>query len=145
MAARRGLYIFEFDNSYSWINSKTIRYENVVLSPLEIKSVEPSKWVLPYFNNVTSNEAAPERVVLIQKIVERKQEREKEELSGTGNITKNGPFFNLKIVRENHVYEFETESEDVLVRRFGELAESSKDIQWKVSGEVSFPLFSLLS
>lgn len=70
--------------------------------------MEPSKWVPSFFNNIPTNETTPERVVLIQKIVERKQEKEKEELSGTGNITKNGPFFNLKIVRDNHVYEFET-------------------------------------
>ena len=31
---KKGLYEFEFDNSYSWINGKTIRYENVVFSPL---------------------------------------------------------------------------------------------------------------
>jgi hypothetical protein len=33
-AMKKGLYEFEFDNSYSWINGKTIRYENVVFSPL---------------------------------------------------------------------------------------------------------------
>lgn len=48
------------------------------MSPLEIKSMEPSKWIPAYFNNVPSNEVVSERVVLIQKIVERKPEKEKE-------------------------------------------------------------------
>lgn len=33
-AMKKGVYQFEFDNSYSWINSKTVRYENVVYAPL---------------------------------------------------------------------------------------------------------------
>lgn len=77
MAARRGLYIFEFDNSYSWINSKTVRYENVILTPLEIKSAEASKWIPAFFNNVPSNEAVPEKVVTIQRVAERKEQRQK--------------------------------------------------------------------
>jgi hypothetical protein len=36
MATKRGLYMFEFDNSYSWINAKTISYQNIILSPLQI-------------------------------------------------------------------------------------------------------------
>ena len=35
---KKGIYMFEFDNSYSWINSKVLRYENVVYSPMQIKS-----------------------------------------------------------------------------------------------------------
>ena len=103
MAARRGLYIFEFDNSYSWINSKTVRYENVILTPLEIKSAEPSKWIPAFFNNVPSNEAIPDKVATIQRVAERKEQKQKE-FSGTANVTKNGPFFNLKITKENHVH-----------------------------------------
>lgn len=77
MAARRGLYIFEFDNSYSWINSKTVRYENVILTPLGIKSAEPSKWIPAFFNNVPSNEALPEKVVTIQRVAERKDQKQR--------------------------------------------------------------------
>lgn len=33
MATRRGLYLLELDNSYSWINAKHIKLEVVVLSP----------------------------------------------------------------------------------------------------------------
>jgi hypothetical protein len=32
IANKRGLYMIEFDNSYSWINSKNISFEYVVLS-----------------------------------------------------------------------------------------------------------------
>jgi hypothetical protein len=144
MAARRGLYIFEFDNSYSWINSKTIRYENVVFTPLEIKSVEPCKWLPAFFNGVPSNEAIPERVALIQRVLDRKQEKQKEEKehSSTGNITRNGPFYNLKITKPNHVYEFETENEEVFVKRFGEFVESDGNVLWTVNGEVTITLFS---
>jgi hypothetical protein len=36
IALERGIYMFEFDNSYSWMKAKTIFYETVILSPLEI-------------------------------------------------------------------------------------------------------------
>lgn len=36
MASKKGLYMFELDNSYSWMNNKNIRYENVILTPLEM-------------------------------------------------------------------------------------------------------------
>lgn len=29
--------MFEFDNSYSWVKSKTLTYETAVLVPLELK------------------------------------------------------------------------------------------------------------
>lgn len=72
MAARRGIYVFEFDNSYSWINSKSIRYENIILAPLQIKSNDQPKWLSSYFNNVPTNSALPEKVTSIQRIVEKK-------------------------------------------------------------------------
>ncbi len=40
MAAKRGIYQFEFDNTYSWINSKTVKFEKILLSPLELQSPE---------------------------------------------------------------------------------------------------------
>ncbi len=102
VAARRGIYSFEFDNSYSWINSKTVRYENVILSPLQIRA-DPYKWIPSYFNDTPSNEAIPAKVTSIQRVAEKKADKES---VGTGNITKNGPFLNLKITKANHVYEF---------------------------------------
>ena len=32
MATKRGIYMIEFDNSYSWINGKNLRLEYVVLT-----------------------------------------------------------------------------------------------------------------
>lgn len=37
---KKGIYMFEFDNSYSWINGKNLKYENVIYAPLEIKSID---------------------------------------------------------------------------------------------------------
>lgn len=34
MALKRGIYKFELDNSYSWINGKTVRLEYSVLEPV---------------------------------------------------------------------------------------------------------------
>lgn len=42
---KKGVYMFEFDNTFSWINGKSIRYENVVYSPLEIKSTREDAWL----------------------------------------------------------------------------------------------------
>lgn len=67
MAAKRGLYLFEFDNSYSWINSKTVKYDNVILSPLQIKSVDAFKWIPAYYNNIPTSEATSDKVVVIEK------------------------------------------------------------------------------
>jgi hypothetical protein len=33
-AMKKGLYMFEFDNSYSWINSKKVFYQNEIYTPL---------------------------------------------------------------------------------------------------------------
>lgn len=133
MAARRGIYVFEFDNSYSWINSKTVRYENVIFSPLQIKSAEPLKWIPAYFNDIPSNEVIADKIITIQRVVDRKQEKQKE-YNGSANITKNGPFFNLKVTTPNHVYEFESENEEVFVKRFNELIEAYKNVKWTING-----------
>lgn len=39
MAVKRGIYMFEFDNSYSWINSKIVKFETIVLAPVQFSSV----------------------------------------------------------------------------------------------------------
>ncbi len=31
-----GIYAIEFDNSYSWVNEKSISYDLTVMTPLEI-------------------------------------------------------------------------------------------------------------
>jgi hypothetical protein len=37
--------MFEFDNSYSWINGKTVIYELVIFTPLELKHVNADDWI----------------------------------------------------------------------------------------------------
>ena len=118
VAAKKGIYVFEFDNSYSWINSKTIRYENLIYSPLQIRAKDRHSWIAAYYDNVPSNEALPELITTIQKAPEKKAEKE---YAGVANITKSGPFFNLKLTTEKRVYEFETDSEEKFVKRFNEL------------------------
>lgn len=86
-----------------------------------------------------TNEAAPDRVTVIQRPTERRQEKD---FVGTANITKNGPFLNLKITKPNQVYEFESENEEVFVRRFNELVESAGNVRWTVNGEVMLSLCS---
>lgn len=34
MAVRKGLYSFEFDNSYSWMNNKIVKYQKVIFVPI---------------------------------------------------------------------------------------------------------------
>lgn len=45
IASKKGIYMFEFDNSYSWFNGKTIRYDYAVLTPLEIMEEESPVWL----------------------------------------------------------------------------------------------------
>ena len=49
MAVKKGIYQFEFDNSYSWMNSKTIKMEKLVLMPLEFSSPETLVWIDSYY------------------------------------------------------------------------------------------------
>ncbi len=65
MAAKRGLYMFQFDNSYSWLNSKTVKYDNVILSPLQIKSVDSFKWKPAFYNNIPTTEVTAQKIVII--------------------------------------------------------------------------------
>lgn len=52
---RKGIYMFEFDNTYSWINSKTIRFEIVIYAPLEIKTINNDEWISDFYNNIFQN------------------------------------------------------------------------------------------
>lgn len=72
---KSGLYVFEFDNAYSWINNKTIIYEYAVYTPLEISSQNPPTWVGNFYENIIQNEMAAKEdiyVVVPQKKVESK-------------------------------------------------------------------------
>jgi len=54
-AMKKGLYMFEFDNTYSWINGKTINYETVVLTPLQIVNESNEEWVYDFYENLYQN------------------------------------------------------------------------------------------
>jgi|688.fasta_scaffold493129_1 hypothetical protein len=41
MATKRGIYLIEFDNSYSWINGKNMKLEYVVLTQKESNKTWP--------------------------------------------------------------------------------------------------------
>lgn len=55
MAAKKGIYQFEFDNSYSWMNKKVVRLEKMVLTPLEFRSEETPVWIKSYYDNIPQN------------------------------------------------------------------------------------------
>ena len=55
MAARNGLYEFEFDNSYSWINSKTIKFDTVILTALEYETIDAPTFVPSFYDKIICN------------------------------------------------------------------------------------------
>lgn len=64
-AVKRGLYLFEFDNSFSWLNSKRVRYSNEVLAPLQIKAINEDKWIGDFYQNYFRNEIVNEEEDII--------------------------------------------------------------------------------
>lgn len=71
MAAKKGIYQFEFDNGYSWVNGKVVKLEKVVLMPLEFRSADTPKWVGSYYENVELNHLADQsKMMEIAKRVE---------------------------------------------------------------------------
>lgn len=68
MAARKGIYQFEFDNSYSWVNKKVVRLEKMIMTPLEFRSEETPSWVKSYYDNIPQNAVKDEsRIFTINK------------------------------------------------------------------------------
>ena len=57
-AIKRGLYMFEFDNSQSWLNPKTVIYENLVYSTLQIKAEDVHPWLDAFYENRPMNSVA---------------------------------------------------------------------------------------
>ena len=78
-------------------------------------------------------------------ISKRKPEPQKKEENhdGVGNITKIDSFFNLKIRRGSSLYEFESESEQKIVKKFQEIIDLGGKIKWMINGEVIIVIFSL--
>ncbi|MCB0370269.1 MAG: hypothetical protein KDD45_12810 [Bdellovibrionales bacterium] len=104
MAARKGIYQFEFDNSYSWINRKKIKVDKLVLMPLEFSSTDNLSWWHSYYENVPLNQLSDKtKLFMVSKKAHPKPVVQHE---GEGNITKDGSFFNMKITRGKNIYEF---------------------------------------
>lgn len=57
IAIEKGIYMFEFDNSYSWMKGKNILYDTVVLTPLEItkKGIQKEKFLPVLYNKFDMN------------------------------------------------------------------------------------------
>jgi hypothetical protein len=106
MAAKKGIYQFEFDNSYSWMNSKTINMEKLVLMPLEFSSPETPIWVGSFYEGIVLNQISDKSK--IHEIIKRDPPKEKFKYDGVANITRRGNFFNMKISRGKGIYEFES-------------------------------------
>jgi hypothetical protein len=106
MAAKKGFYQFEFDNSYSWMNSKTIKMEKLVLMPLEFSSPETPTWVNSYYEDIALNQVSDKSK--IHNIMKRDPPKEKFKYDSVANITRKGDFYNMKISRGNGIYEFES-------------------------------------
>ena len=63
---KKGIYMFEFDNTFSWINGKNIRYEIVVYSPLEIKSTREDDWLEDFYDGLFQNHiASPDGIHIV--------------------------------------------------------------------------------
>jgi hypothetical protein len=68
MVSKRGIYAFEFDNSYSWINKKTVKYQNIVLTPVEVQSSHKYNWIGAFYNNIPMNQMAKDKVCIVKKL-----------------------------------------------------------------------------
>ena len=55
MAAKKGIYQLEFDNSYSWMNKKVIRVSKIVLTPLEFAISDTPSWINSYYDSLPLN------------------------------------------------------------------------------------------
>lgn len=139
---KKGIYEFEFDNSYSWINGKTIRYENVVYSPLEIRSNTADEWVPDFYENLYQNQIAQEQDVYLVT-------HQKVELLGTTTTTnmavlsKNKDLLSLAIKTQTHSYHYETDSALRMEQKVQETMKDKEKYQWVIKGKViSAPLRS---
>ena len=106
LMTRKGIYQFEFDNSYSWINNKTIKVEKAVLMPLEFSSPNTPSWIPSFYENVPLNHQPDKSKVISIARKEASPEKAlaRDPLQGTGNITKAGRYYNLKVRRNGSVY-----------------------------------------
>lgn len=112
----------------------------MILAPVEFQGSEEPKWIRNYYDNIPINELSDKsKLIVIKRSLPPKPDIQ---YDGVANITKAGSFYNLKLGKGSNMYEFETESEDYLVKKFTELLETNGNIKWMLNGEVPFLLFS---
>lgn len=65
IAIEKGIYMFEFDNSFSWMKGKSLYYDTAVLTPIETTKtgVEPEKFLPVLFNKFEMN-SCPQQSML---------------------------------------------------------------------------------
>ena len=105
---RKGIYMFEFDNSYSWINSKTIRFENVIYAPLEIKTTNTDEWISDFYCNLFQNEIANlDKIYLVKSL---KPMPPKPVSQNQATLSRGHDTFTLFVSSPNANYQYETDS-----------------------------------
>lgn len=129
-AMKKGLYLFEFDNSYSWITGKVIKYQNLVFTPLQIKNVKEEAWIDSFYEDVSQN--AIEKDEKIYFITNKKVSVEAAAgttgtvgavgAGGTAAVSRNKNVFTLRISRQEQLYTYETDNAERMERKVKEVA-----------------------
>ena len=61
VAAKKGLYMIEFDNTYSWINGKNLKFEYILLAQYKHKEYPP--WMNSLFELGTKESGKKEETL----------------------------------------------------------------------------------
>jgi hypothetical protein len=123
---KKGIYMFEFDNSYSWINGKSVKYEMVVYTPLEIKSSNFDEWVEDFYENIYQNCMHNEEDIYV---VEKKLPLKKQELPENGhiaNIARSLNTLSLVVRRGNQRYEYETDDPERMEQKVAAIVKAKE-------------------
>lgn len=131
--------MFEFDNSYSWINGKTVLYELVVFTPLELKHVNADDWIFDFYENIVQNEIADEKDIVF--LTNKKPEPE-ENLVGTAGVTKKEDLFTLRVNKKSEQYVYETDNGERMFEKIKDIAKGSEKYKWTLLGKVTIFIFS---
>lgn len=62
---RRGIYCIQFDNTYSWLNAKSISYERIVLIPLSYSSSQSFPFQNEYYLGISLNSIVKDQLINI--------------------------------------------------------------------------------
>ena len=103
------------------MNKKVVRLEKMVLTPLEFRSEETPTWIKSYYDNIAQNAIKDESKIFTIKKKQVQASKKASTHDGVANITILDKFFNLKVKRRENVYEFETQNEEKLIKKFEEI------------------------